>query len=495
MDQPMSDAFDSMNSVNTHSRNPSMMSITSTASEDYEANVNFERNPEMYGKAVTDKATAAKFRLEHFYKSQVSECADRLTRLRNLESKLANEMAPPDKMEKELMLLGKKESDFLRLRRKRLGIDDFINIRVIGKGGFGEVRLVQKADSGQIYAMKTLKKSEMVMRDQLAHARAERDLMAEIDTPWVVQLYYSFQDSTYLHLIMEFCPGGDLMTMLLQYDTFSEDITKFYIAECVCAVEAVHSLGFVHRDVKPDNLLIDQFGHLKLSDFGLSTGFYKTHNSAYYQRLMETTGAPFDLDTVKAIDLSFSQKDRIQTWKKNRRAIAYSRVGSPDYVAVETIRQDGYTKEVDWWSVGVIMYECLVGYPPFASQNSPQMTYWKIMNWSEHLNFPEYSMSWAAEDLIRKLICEPKDRIGATEIKNHPFFQGVDWSSLRSIRPPFVPELQSITDTSYFPTEDLMDIPEQISYGPGSVDEIHKDLAFVGYTFKRFDYLSRKNAI
>jgi len=210
------------------------MSITSTASEDYEANVNFERNPEMYGKAVTDKATAAKFRLEHFYKSQVSECADRLTRLRNLESKLANEMAPPDKMEKELMLLGKKESDFLRLRRKRLGIDDFINIRVIGKGGFGEVRLVQKADSGQIYAMKTLKKSEMVMRDQLAHARAERDLMAEIDTPWVVQLYYSFQDSTYLHLIMEFCPGGDLMTMLLQYDTFSEDITKFYIAMCMC---------------------------------------------------------------------------------------------------------------------------------------------------------------------------------------------------------------------------------------------------------------------
>jgi protein-serine/threonine kinase len=494
MDQPMSDAFDSLKS---HSRNVSLMSITSTNSEysGEDTPVNFERTPEIYGKAVSDKATAAKFRLEHFYKSQVSECADRLTRLRNLESKLSSEMAPPDKMEKELMALGKKESDFLRLRRKRLGIDDFINIKVIGKGGFGEVRLVQKADSGQIYAMKTLKKSEMVMKDQLAHARAERDLMAEIDTPWVVQLYYSFQDPTYLHLIMEFCPGGDLMTMLLQYDTFSEDITKFYVAECVCAVEAVHNLGFVHRDVKPDNLLIDGSGHLKLSDFGLSTGFYKTHDSSYYQRLMETTGAPFDLDTVKAIDLSFTQKDRIQTWKKNRRAIAYSRVGSPDYVAVETIRQDGYTKAVDWWSVGVIMYECLVGYPPFASQNSPEMTYWKIMNWSEHLNFPEYSMSWAAEDLIRKLICEPGDRIGANEIKNHPFFQGVDWTSLRDIRPPFVPELQSITDTSYFPTEDLMDIPEQITYGQGTIDEMHKDLAFVGYTIKRFYYLSLKNAI
>ncbi|OUM65514.1 hypothetical protein PIROE2DRAFT_66120 [Piromyces sp. E2] len=455
----------------------------------------FERNPEALGKISIDRSNVAKIQLEHFYKTQVAECADRHARRLQLEEQLQKENWSEEKKHRQLVSHGRKESDFLRLKRTRLGADDFETLKVIGKGAFGEVRLVQKLDTGKIYAMKTLIKSEMVKKDQLAHVKAERDILAEsVDTPWVVQLYYSFQDPIYLYLIMEFCPGGDLMTMLIKYDTFSEDVTRFYMAECVSAISAVHNIGFVHRDIKPDNLLIDRDGHIKLSDFGLSTGFHKTHDSQYYQRLFENSNIALD-ENRKGIDLTFSRKDRIATWKKNRRALAYSRVGSPDYVAVETIRQDGYTKEVDWWSVGVIMYECLVGYPPFASQNSPQMTYWKIMNWSEHLNFPEYSMSWAAEDLIRKLICEPKDRIGANEIKTHPFFQGVDWSSLRSIRPPFVPELQSITDTSYFPTEDLMDIPEQITYNQGTVDEMHKDLAFVGYTFKRFDYLSRKNAI
>lgn len=145
--------------------------------------------------------------------------------------------------------LGKQESSFLRLRRMRLCADDFLTIKVIGKGAFGEVRLVQKKDTGKIYAMKTLLKSEMFKKDQLAHVKSERDVLADSDSPWVVNLYYSFQDAVYLYLIMEFLPGGDLMTMLIKYEIFSEDITRFYMAECVLAIEAVHKLGFIHRFV------------------------------------------------------------------------------------------------------------------------------------------------------------------------------------------------------------------------------------------------------
>jgi protein-serine/threonine kinase len=143
--------------------------------------------------------------------------------------------------------LGAQESNFLRLRRTRLTPNDFLTVKVIGKGAFGEVRLVQKKDTGKIYAMKTLLKTEMLRRDQLAHVKAERDVLAEADSPWVVNLHCSFQDQIYLYLIMEFLPGGDLMTMLIRYEIFPEDVTKFYMAECVLAIEAVHKLGFIHR--------------------------------------------------------------------------------------------------------------------------------------------------------------------------------------------------------------------------------------------------------
>lgn len=252
--------------------------------------------------------------------------------------------------------LGRRESGFLRLRRTRLGLDDFRTVKVIGKGAFGEVRLVQKVDTGKIYAMKTLRKSEMFKKDQLAHVRAERDVLAESNSPWVVQLFYSFQDSAYLYLLMEFLPGGDLMTMLIKYDTFSEDVTRFYIAECVLALEGIHKLGFIHRDIKPDNILIDGKGHIKLSDFGLSTGFQKQHDSAYYKRLFEgaATGnsnpqqAGRNSVAVNSINLTLSSKDAIATWKANRRKLAYSTVGTPDYIAPEIFVQQGYGHECDW---------------------------------------------------------------------------------------------------------------------------------------------------
>ncbi|RKP22457.1 kinase-like protein [Syncephalis pseudoplumigaleata] len=424
--------------------------------------------------------------------------------LEQLETQLEREGGSEERKNRQYQNLGRKESAFLRLRRTRLGLDDFVTVKVIGKGAFGEVRLVQKPDTGKIYAMKTLRKAEMFKKDQLAHVKGERDVLAESDSPWVVQLFYSFQDPNYLYLIMEFLPGGDLMTMLIKYDTFSDDVTRFYMAECVLAIEAIHRLGFIHRDIKPDNILIDKNGHSKLSDFGLSTGFHKTHDSAYYQRLLDGVNnnsrehGHSQQPSVNEITLTLSAKDRIATWKKNRRNLAYSTVGTPDYIAPEIFMQQGYGQECDWWSLGAIMFECLVGYPPFCSESAHE-TYRKIMNWNEHLYFPDdVIISKEAEDLIRRLICAPEHRLGrngAHEIRAHPFFRGVDWDTIRDVEAPFVPVLSSITDTSYFPTEDLEQVPDEIPESTPQPANQPKDLAFVGYTFKRFEYLTGKNLI
>ncbi|KND01110.1 AGC/NDR/NDR protein kinase [Spizellomyces punctatus DAOM BR117] len=463
----------------------------------------FHRSTEGLSKATIDRATAAKYKLEHFYKGVVTECADREARRKETEERISQEPWTEDRKQRQLAAYGQRESEFLRLRRVRMGVEDFNTVKVIGKGAFGEVRLVQKSDTGKIYAMKTLRKTEMVKKDQLAHVKAERDVLAEsVHTPWVVQLYYSFQDSLYLYLIMEFLPGGDLMTMLIKYDTFSEDVTRFYMAECVSAIDAVHGLGYVHRDIKPDNLLIDKDGHIKLSDFGLSTGFHKTHDSTYYQRLLDNSNPASKIDqigTQKNIDLTFSRKDRMATWKRNRRALAYSTVGTPDYIAPEVFSQRGYGKECDWWSLGAIMFECLVGYPPFCSESAHE-TYRKIINWKEYLYVPDdVHLSREAEDLIRSLLCDAETRLTAPEIRSHPFFRGVDWHNIRKTRSPFIPQLKSITDTSYFPTEDLVGVPQQVGEqehmggdtGTNGTAEFMsnpgKDLAFVGYTFKRWE--------
>ena len=142
---------------------------------------------------------------------------------------------------------GRREGSYLRFLRTKDKPENYNTIKIIGKGAFGEVKLVQKKADGKVYAMKSLIKTEMFKKDQLAHVRAERDILAESDSPWVVKLYTTFQDTNFLYMLMEFLPGGDLMTMLIKYEIFSEDITRFYIAEIVLAIEAVHKLGFIHR--------------------------------------------------------------------------------------------------------------------------------------------------------------------------------------------------------------------------------------------------------
>nr|ODN86247.1 AGC/NDR/NDR protein kinase [Cryptococcus depauperatus CBS 7841] len=463
--------------------------------------VYFERKPSQFSESVQGKAMSAKMKLELFYKEAVEGVVGRKERRTALEKQLAADALTPDSLKaRQLINLGRRESNFLRLRRTRIGLDDFRTVKVIGKGAFGEVRLVQKVDTGRIYAMKTLKKNEMFKREQLAHVRAERDVLAESNSPWVVQLYYSFQDTQYLYLVMEFLPGGDLMTMLIKYDTFSEDVTKFYMAECILAIDAVHNLGFIHRDIKPDNILIDSLGHIKLSDFGLSTGFHKQHDSAYYQRLLGGSdnrqsqiggpGGPGARNSVmvNAINLTMTSKQDIATWKANRRKLAYSTVGTPDYISPEIFLQQGYGKECDWWSLGAIMFECLVGYPPFCSENTHDV-YKKILDWKNYLYFPDdVHLSREAEDLVRRMLCDVDRRYTVEQLKNHPFFYGVDWSTIRDIDAPFVPHLRSITDTSYFPTDEI----DQVSELPTSAEtggDAKKDLAFLGYTFRRYEML------
>lgn len=214
---------------------------------------------------------------------------------------------------------------------------------------------------------------------------------------WVVNLYFSFQDATYLYLIMEYVPGGDMMTMLIKEDTFPEDWTQFYIAETMLAINSIHQLNYIHRDIKPDNLLIDRDGHIKLSDFGLCTGLQTNRLKSLYAKLQNQSKELQQADKEQK-----SRKERLEEWKKKRKVFAYSTVGTPDYIAPEVFMQRGYGKECDWWSVGVIMFEMLVGYPPFCSE-TPTETYRKIMNFKETLQFPDDAVvSDEARDLIER---------------------------------------------------------------------------------------------
>lgn len=181
-------------------------------------------------------------------------------------------------------MLSQKESNYIRLKRAKMDKSMFTKIKPIGVGAFGEVTLVRKIDTSHLYAMKTLRKADVLKRNQVAHVKAERDILAEADNEWVVKLYYSFQDKDNLYFVMDYIPGGDLMSLLIKLGIFEEELARFYIAELTCAVESVHKMGFIHRDIKPDNILIDRDGHIKLTDFGLCTGFRWTHNSKYYQR-------------------------------------------------------------------------------------------------------------------------------------------------------------------------------------------------------------------
>jgi len=423
--------------------------------------------------------------LETFYSSLGSQHTARNLRLAKLEESLRSDPGLTNlaKLERRRQHAAR-ETEYLRLKRAKLGVEDFEPLKVIGKGAFGEVRLVQKIDTGHVYAMKVLRKAEMVEKEQVAHVRAERDILVEVDHTWVVKMFYSFQDADSLYLVMEFLPGGDIMTLLMKKDTLPEEAAQFYMAETALAIETIHQLGFIHRDIKPDNLLLDAKGHVKLSDFGLCTGLQKSHRTDYYR----------DLEQVNAADFTFSRVDsrrRAETWRSKRRALAYSTVGTPDYIAPEVFQQTGYDQTCDWWSLGVIMFEMLIGYPPFCSE-TPQETYTKIMNWRESLEFPpEVPISRAARKTIKRFCDAASSRIaGLSDVKKLPWLATVDWEHIRDRPAAFPVNVTAIDDTKNF--DEFPDVELDFTKGgpsKGGVkeDKGYQDWMFMNYTFKRFE--------
>ncbi|KAI9727556.1 MAG: Serine/threonine-protein kinase [Chrysothrix sp. TS-e1954] len=461
------------------------------------------KTPEQWGDNVSRRANVTIQTTQSFFKDNVLRAKDRNNRAHEMERVCKDPAMDERTRQRYRNDLARGEAQYLRFLRTREMPQNFTLLKIIGKGAFGEVKLVRRKESDKIYALKSLVKSEMFRRDQLAHVRAERDILAESNSPWVVKLHTTFQDNTFLYMLMEFLPGGDLMTMLIKYEIFSEDITRFYMAELTLAIEAVHKLGFIHRDIKPDNILLDKGGHIKLTDFGLSTGFHKEHDANYYQQMFH--GKPKNRDNRQSvaldqIQLTVSNRAQVNTWRKSRRQLAYSTVGTPDYIAPEIFTGRGYDFSCDWWSIGTIMFECMIGWPPFCADDSNE-TYRKIVDWPRHLHFPpDQQLHPHPENFIRSLICDVGDRLGshgagATEIKRHPFFNGVDFNALRKIRAPFEPKLNSAIDTQYFPIEDIpqqdtsaaIRARDEAAAANDSETAAEAHLPFVGYTYKRFE--------
>lgn len=446
--------------------------------------------------ATKQKVDAAKQYIENHYKAQMKNLQDRKERRWMLERKLADADVSREEQMNILKKFEEKETEYMRRQRHKMGVDDFELLTIIGRGAFGEVRLCREKTTGNVYAMKKLKKSEMLRRGQVEHVKAERNLLAEVDSTCIVKLYCSFQDDEYLYLIMEYLPGGDMMTLLMRKDTLTEDEARFYVGQTVLAIESIHKHNYIHRDIKPDNLLLDKNGHMKLSDFGLC----KPLDSSSFPNFREDDYAGGrnlkpSAEGNKPPTPRRTQQEQLVHWQKNRRTLAYSTVGTPDYIAPEVLLKKGYGMECDWWSLGAIMYEMLVGYPPFYSEE-PMSTCRKIVNWRNHLKFPEEAkLSVEAKDLIRKLLCNVEQRLGtkgAHEIKSHTWFKGTEWDRLYQVEAAFKPEVKDELDTQNFEKFEEMGTSLQSSSKSGPWRKMlpSKDVNFVGYTYKNYEIVN-----
>ena len=384
--------------------------------------------------------------------------------------KLNSKDISDEEKNKILSELQHQESEELRKTRQKQTIRDYESLTVIGRGAFGEVHVCREIKTGDIVAIKKIKKDLLAKKNQIIHVRNEQLFMSKVKSPWIVDLKASFQEDDFLYLVMEFLPGGDFMNLLIEKDKLTEEEAKFYIAELILAVESIHKLDCIHRDIKPDNILIDKNGHIKLSDFGLA----KVSDKLYEQNAVK--------------DENFNPKK--MTHKK-----LYSCVGTAYYVAPEVLNKKGYGQEIDWWSVGVIFFEMLVGYAPFCAQETQEVCF-KILNHEKYLQIPpEITLSKEANDLINRMISDPNKRLGkngADEIKAHPFFNGVDWEHIRdTMKPPFVPEIKNDYDTKYFETFEI----EEPFYPPTKKIPKRKDFEYLGFTYKKEDEVDLDNVI
>merc|ERR1719361_68055 len=382
-----------------------------------------------------------------------------------------------------------------RAAKQKIKASDFKIIKVIGKGAFGEVRIVRHKDNAKVFAMKTMLKSMMIAKNQLGHIVAERDLMSDAESPWLVQLLFAFQDATYLYLVMEYCGGGDLMGLLIKKDILSESHTRFYMSELAAAIHYFHELGYVHRDLKPDNVLISNEGHIRLSDFGLAKSFQSSNDQQLgnWQQFVATLKQG-DIEKMKKDD-DKKQDEKPHRGKNGKREKVdrkklYSTVGTPDYIAIEVLYQKGYDKKVDWWSMGVIMFECLVGYAPFHA-NDPLATCRKIVRYERYFKIPaDIKLTKQAVDLMKALVCPAHRRVGWDKIKAHPWFKKCDWKDLKSHKVPFQPKLKNEVDATYFDDieeeQDINNDDEEVAQSGYSTAANDQNRVW-GYTFNRND--------
>ncbi|XP_026633384.1 myotonin-protein kinase isoform X5 [Microtus ochrogaster] len=346
-----------------------------------------------------------------------------------------------------------------RLKEVRLQRDDFEILKVIGRGAFSEVAVVKMKQTGQVYAMKIMNKWDMLKRGEVSCFREERDVLVKGDRRWITQLHFAFQDENYLYLVMEYYVGGDLLTLLSKFgERIPAEMARFYLAEIVMAIDSVHRLGYVHRDIKPDNILLDRCGHIRLADFGSCL--------------------------------------KLQPDGKVRSLVA---VGTPDYLSPEILQAVGggpgagsYGPECDWWALGVFAYEMFYGQTPFYADSTAE-TYAKIVHYKEHLSLPlaDTGVPEEAQDLIRGLLCPAEIRLGrggAGDFQKHPFFCGLDWEVLRDSVPPFTPDFEGATDTCNFDVvEDRL--TAMVSGGGETLSDMQEDmplgvhLPFVGYSY------------
>ena len=336
---------------------------------------------------------------------------------------------------------------------------DFDEMKVLGKGSFGKVLLVRYKKNQKLYAMKILKKAVIMKNNEEIHTKTERKILAKINHPFIVSLYFAFQDEKKLYLITEFMQGGELFYHLHRERFFSNERTQFYAAEIVLALDHLHKNNCIYRDLKPENVLLDKDGHIKLADFGLS-------------KIM---------------------------LEKNK-AKAFTLCGTPDYLAPEILEDKGYDKTVDWWSLGALIYEMLVGYSPFKMKKGEQLN---IEKYKEPVPLHNHFTPEAKMIITDLLVVEPSKRLGygsnGTEnIKKHPFFKDINWEELynKKVEPEFVPKIfneldlgnfdKFFTNENVFEPESemnsasvLKDNPNEFAgftyVKPGVVDEAQKD--------------------
>jgi protein-serine/threonine kinase len=334
-------------------------------------------------------------------------------------------------------------SNSIKVRNVEVSPSSFDKIKLIGKGDVGKVYLVREKKSSRLYAMKILSKKEMIKRNKIKRALAEQEILATSNHPFIVTLYHSFQSEDYLYLCMEYCSGGEFFRALQTRPgkCIPEEDARFYAAEVTAALEYLHLMGFIYRDLKPENILLHQSGHIMLSDFDLSK---QSDPGGKPTMIVGKNGAR--TDALPTIDT----RSCIANFRTN------SFVGTEEYIAPEVIKGSGHTSAVDWWTLGILIYEMLYGTTPFKGKNR-NATFANILR--EDIPFPDHAgapqISNLCKSLIRKLLIKDENRrlgarAGASDIKAHPFFRTTQWALIRHMKPPIVPHAGRGVDTVNF---------------------------------------------